>query len=203
MTPESRTLVRVSGALATRDAEAIRRELGTAVSVCEPDPLEEALLQAYLFLGYPASLGAFALWREVSGRSSGASRQEQPTDWAARGEEVCRRVYGSQYEALRRNVAALHPELDRWMVSEGYGRVLGRPGLPLPDRELAIVGLLAVLDAPVQLYSHMRGALAVGVPPVDVEEALRAVEDFMSEATRERAWECWARVQDPEARTGG
>ena len=46
-----------------------------------------------------------------------------------RGEEVCRTVYGGQYEGLRRNVRDLHPDMERWMVVEGYGKVLGRPGL--------------------------------------------------------------------------
>lgn len=202
MTPESRSLVRVSGSMATRDVETIRAELVTAFSRCAPEQVEEVLLQAHLFLGYPATLGGFALWRELSGHPSAPSREEGRTDWEARGEEVCRRVYGAQYQRLRGNVAALHPALDRWMIADGYGKVLGRPGLALPIRELAIVGLLAVLDAPVQLYSHMRGALGVGVSPADVEEALRAVEEFMREATRQRAWDCWARVTDAGARSG-
>jgi 4-carboxymuconolactone decarboxylase len=47
--------------------------------------------------------------------------------WRARGQEVCRAVYGGQYPRLRENVRDLHPDMERWMVEEGYGKVLGRP----------------------------------------------------------------------------
>ena len=85
---------------------------------------------------------------------------------------MCRRVYGTQYDGLRGNIAALHPDLDRWMVDEGYGRVLGRPGLPLVERELCIVGILTVLGTSRQLYAHLRGALRVGASPEEVAAAV-------------------------------
>ena len=58
------------------------------------------------------------------------------------------------------------------MLTEGYGKVLGRPGLELEVRELCIAGLLAGLDAAPQLHSHLRGALNVGATPEEVEAAL-------------------------------
>ena len=48
------------------------------------------------------------------------------------------------------------------MLAEGYGKVLGRPGLALEVRELCIVAILAGQDAAPQLYAHLRGALNVG-----------------------------------------
>jgi 4-carboxymuconolactone decarboxylase len=59
------------------------------------------------------------------------------------------------------------------MVTEGYGKVLGRPALALDVRELCIVALLVAQDAPQQLYSHVRGALRVGNSAEDVKEAVR------------------------------
>jgi 4-carboxymuconolactone decarboxylase len=85
---------------------------------------------------------------------------------------VCQVVYGEQYAPLRANVAALHPALERWMLEDGYGRVLGRPGLALVVRELCIVALAAGLEAPRQLYAHLRGALHAGATPQMVEESL-------------------------------
>ena len=58
----------------------------------------------------------------------------------ARGEATCAAVYGPFYERLRLNIRALHPALDAWMIVEGYGKVLGRPGLDLARRELACRG---------------------------------------------------------------
>jgi 4-carboxymuconolactone decarboxylase len=195
-------LARLSGALASRDPVPVRRELELAAKACEPEEVEEILLQSYLFLGYPAALSGFSVWREVSGRDGSLSYDEPAIDVAERGEALCRRVYGANYEALRRRIAALHPSLDRWMVAEGYGRVLGRPGAKPALREACIVGLLAVLDAPAQLYSHLRGALAVGVTAEDLDEVLAAVDGFMSEAARERARATWEKVKERCSLTG-
>ena len=191
------TLARASGALAARDVGRLRHELEVAARTCKAVEVEEILLQSYLFLGYPAALSAFRLWREVSGRDASLSYDEPGVDSAEeRGEALCRRVYGGNYEALRRNIAALHPSLDRWMVAEGYGRVLGRPGADPSLREACIVAVLAVLDAPAQLHSHLRGAVAVGIPPADVDAVLSAVEPFMPEGARERAYEIWEGVRE-------
>jgi 4-carboxymuconolactone decarboxylase len=86
--------------------------------------------------------------------------------------------------------------MERWMVEEGYGKVLGRPGLDLRDRELCIVALLAVLDAPRQLHSHLRGALNVGTPPPEVAEALEAALELAPPGAAVRARETWAAVRD-------
>ena len=196
MSPGTLALIRLSGALSTRDPERIRGAMEEARVRCDPDQVEEILLQAYLFLGFPAALNGLHLWRELSGRSAPLSRGESPDLWPERGEEVCRRVYGARYEDLRRSVADLHPDMDRWMIVEGYGKVLGREGVPLLVRELSIVGLLAVLDTPVQLYSHLRGALAVGASSAEVERGLESVDEFMSLAVAERAWACWSRARN-------
>ena len=196
MSPGTRTLVRLSGALASRDSERIQVAMGEARLRCEPNQVEEILLQAHLFLGFPAAVNALSVWRELSGLPAPPGREEPSHTLAERGRDVCRRVYGSRYEDLRKGVAALHPDIDRWMVEDGYGKVLGREELPLKARELAIVGLLAVLDTPVQLYSHLRGALAVGASTAEVQEGLESVKEFMDPATADRAFECWVRVRD-------
>ncbi|MFM8772019.1 MAG: carboxymuconolactone decarboxylase family protein, partial [Candidatus Kapaibacterium sp.] len=52
--------------------------------------------------------------------------------------------------------------MQSWMIIEGYGKTLSRKGLPVLERELCIVCMLAALDKPAQLYSHVRGAFNVG-----------------------------------------
>lgn len=161
--------------------------------------VEEVILQSYLFLGYPAALNAFGLWREVSGREAGEGVADDWSAWEARGKEVCRTVYGGQYGGLRTNVRALHPDMERWMVVEGYGKVLGRPGLSLRTRELCIVALLAVLGTPRQLYSHLRGALNAGGTPGEVTETLREAEGKVDGERRDQMWAVWRRVRERSA----
>ena len=54
------------------------------------------------------------------------------------------------------------PDLDRWMVWEGYGKVLSRTGVPSVVRELCTCAALVVTGDIVQLHSHLRGAINAG-----------------------------------------
>jgi 4-carboxymuconolactone decarboxylase len=199
LAPELVSLVRVSAALGGGDRSVLRDELEVARDLAAPGKVEEALVQGYLFVGFPRSLEAMGLWRQVSGREAGPPTADDPLTRGARGEATCRRVYGAQYLSLRANIAALHPDLDRWMIEEGYGKVLGRPGLDLPDRELCILSLLAGLGAPVQLYSHMRGALQVGVPGAVVSRVLEAIAPVVPARRMELALREWDRLAGQDA----
>lgn len=215
MTPERldaglEVLLDLAIAQALADPSALGRALEEAVERCDPREVEEALLQSHLFLGYPSALNALDAWRRISGLRAPTPGDEEPGEWPLRGARICRRVYGSQYEGLRRNVERLHPELDSWMVTDGYGKVLGRPGLALERRELLIVVMLAVQGPWVerQLYSHLRGALRAGAPVPRVEAALeRALERARERAPDERGLpgagvaEVWRRVLARHRRT--
>lgn len=172
LSPERAALVRLSAALGSRDAEAVQEALREAGEACPPAQVDEALLQAHLFIGFPDALNAFFAWREIEPRH--AASEEGELAFRERGEQVCSTVYGQSYEKLRENVDVLHPDLDLWMVSGGYGRVLGRPGLDLATRELCVVALLAAWHAPRQLRSHLRGAFNAGAAAEEVQEALEA-----------------------------
>ena len=173
-------IVRLGAAAAsgdpTRLVSALERSLGIG-----SDDIEELLLQTYLFAGFPRTINAFFTWQGWAardGRERGERRVEaRPAETLrARGESLCRRVYGNHYEPLRIRLERLHPELAEWTLVEGYGKVLGRPGPPGPDlRELAAVGALIALDAGRQLAAHLRGALHVGVPVEALASAARAV----------------------------
>lgn len=194
-----RALVRLSGAVALRREPALAEALVEAYEHGVAVEVEEALVQSHLFVGFPAALNALARWRELSDRPPPEALDDDPRTRAERGEEVCRRVYGHQYGPLRRNISGLHPDLDRWMVEDGYGKVLARPGLSLPDRELCVTALLAVQGAWAQLHSHLRGALRVGASSEAVHAALEIVVPLMDEEAESRTWQTWERVRRREA----
>lgn len=195
MDETTRALVLLSTALAVGERERIAAAVDRAAGAAEPDAVEEALLQSYLFLGYPAALNALALWRERSGRRAPPPTADDWDGWRGRGEAVCARVYAGQYERLRANVARLHPDLERWMLTEGYGKVLARPGLGLRVRELCIAALLTGLDAAPQLYAHLRGALHAGASPAEVEEAIELACGLLPRPRAEVAREVWREVR--------
>lgn len=192
MTDAVRALVALSATIAHRDRSLLEAALAEAGARAPAEQVEETMLQSYLFVGYPAALQAIGRWRELSGRPAPPAAAADWAAWTSRGEQVCSAVYGGQYDRLRENVRALHPDMEQWMVVEGYGKVLGRPGVPLATRELCIVGLLAAQDAPQQLYSHLRGALQVGASAGDVEAALAiagAIAGAERAAVASRVWQ--------------
>lgn len=188
-------LVELSAALAAGRPKGLERALRQAADHVPPAQVEEAILQSYLLLGFPAALEGMRGWREERKRppEPEADSVAQGSGWRERGEELCKRIYGAAYERLRRNVRRLHPALDRWMVEEGYGKVLGRPGLDPARRELCNVAILAVSRHGRQLHSHLRGALNLGADPDAVEEALERGLQWASDSawtdTARRGWD--------------
>lgn len=177
ISPTLEVLVRISASIASSDWDAVEVDFGRLANTnCPPEVVEEMILQLYLFVGFPAALTAAGIWRVLFGRTpidtDPLSEPDRLDEWEERGVTVCRTVYGSSYDALRTNVASVHPALDRWMVLEGYGKVLGRPGLELWQRELCIVAMLAAGGWEEQLHSHLRGALRAGAGTELVERAL-------------------------------
>jgi len=74
-----------------------------------------------------------------------------------------------QWDAL----SAIAPDFARWIVESAYSDVLGRPQLPLRDREIATLAALATLgNAPGQLKAHVHGALNVGLTREEIVEVL-------------------------------
>lgn len=148
--------------------------------------LYEVVLQSYLFLGFPRMLTAAAcLSREIPDLEPPRPPLEvaaaETAEWTDRGVELCKKVYDKNYDLLKNRVESIAPEIFRWMVFEGYGKVLSRPGLEIIEREMAIVACLIMENRPSQLHSHMRGALNVGVAPT----LLTTVVDDIGESAGE------------------
>jgi len=196
-----RALVELSAAVAAGDGAARLAALRTAEGAAPPRAVEEALLQTYLFLGFPAALTAIAEWRDVSAAPPAPETESADADeWERRGRKVCRVVYGRAYDKLRGNVRRVHPAMDDWMVREGYGKVLARDGLDLASRELCIVAILAATGREPQLHSHLRGALNAGCAAVEVRDALETgLAVTPDPAWHERARALWERVRERRA----
>lgn len=195
----TRRLVRLAAAIAVGDEAAVRAALAEARDAVPPVWVEELILQSYLFCGFPRTLNAEREWRRLSGLAAPAEDEgawlENVAEWRARGEVTCAAVYGPMYERLRVNIRQLHPALDSWMVVDGYGKVLSRPGLDLARRELCIVAVCAVARQERQLHSHLLGALNVGASAAQVEGALEEVRELLEPAAWEAVARLWQRVR--------
>lgn len=179
-----RHLVRIAGAIAGSPEGQVRAVMSEAMESVDPVAVEEIILQSYLFAGFPRALNAARAWRAVSERLAPEVDQESLVAnldmWRDTGERTCAIVYGDSYEKLRENVRQLHPALDEWMIIDGYGKVLSRPGVDLRTRELCVVAACAVAGQQRQLHSHLRGALNSGASAGELALVLDALSDLIA-----------------------
>ncbi len=179
-----RHLVRIAGAIAGSPEGQVRAVMSAALGSVDPIAVEEIILQSYLFAGFPRALNAARAWRVASELPAPEIDPEALIAnldmWRELGERTCTVVYGDSYERLRQNIRELHPALDEWMIVDGYGKILSRPGVDLRTRELCIVAACAVSGQQRQLHSHLHGALNTGASVGEVGLVLDALTDLIA-----------------------
>jgi 4-carboxymuconolactone decarboxylase len=191
----TRALVRLAAMISAGSEREVTEAIARAPDVIPPVWVEELILQTYLFAGFPRALNAMRAWRRVSPEAASSASAGKIAEWRAEGERTCAAVYGDMYERLRANIRQLHPAFDDWMIVEGYGKVLSRPGLDLGRRELCIVAACAASAQDRQLHSHLHGALNVGVEPEVVDGVVDAIADLLGEERSRSVRLLWSRVR--------
>ena len=164
-----RHLAVYSASIALADEDILKKSAllaqNAGVDIAE---IYEVMLQSYLFLGFPRMLNAAECFIEsfpdftvhLKVRKFGSGQLEK---WQRSGTSLCQKVYAGNFTKLKRRISQFSPDIFNWMILEGYGKVLSRPGLDIRRRELAVVACLMIDKCPKQLFSHIRGALNVGV----------------------------------------
>lgn len=90
-----------------------------------------------------------------------------------RGLERLREVDGAAGDKVIESLAGICPELGRYIIEFGFGDIYSRPGLTLPQRELAtIAALTAMGTAQPQLKVHIAAALNVGLSRTEIVETM-------------------------------
>ena len=143
------------------------------------DLLEEVLLQAILFCGFPRAITAFGtLKEEWPTASPPLGGHLAPSQQREAGVGLFDAIYGKNCESIKELLRSYHSELHDFILDAAYGRILTRPGLETRIRELVAVGVLALADQIPQLIAHGRGALRLGASAQEVREAIfTAIED--------------------------
>lgn len=158
-------------------ARLIRRQ---ATTVDRYREIYEAVLQTYLFAGYPAGLdGLVVIDRvlcELMPERPWLIKDPRPfNQYQSDGENLCQQIYGTVYSKLIQRLNGISPDLSERMIREGYGGILSRQGLSVQAREVCVVAVLTALQRRTQLLSHVRGALHVGVHMRDLYDVVDVV----------------------------
>jgi alkylhydroperoxidase/carboxymuconolactone decarboxylase family protein YurZ len=171
--------------LAAANALSLHRATRAIVEMCLDEGLpvlniKEAILQNYLFCGFPTAIEGLIVLDHVL-RERGLANPDALDDRSVEdvyrdGVSLCRSIYGRNYNRLMEHMTCLSRDVKEWMIREGYGKVLSRPILTPAERELCIVSALAATRRARQLVSHLKGALHVGVSRAELLACLESLE---------------------------
>ena len=147
----------ISAAAVLRKEKVLKELLYSAkVNKISSKKVYEALLQTYLFAGFPSALISL---KTASGFFPLSNLKLKSVKSFKRiGADNCKKIYGNKFDKLIKNVGEFSPELSGWLITDGYGKVMGRKGLSLKEREMCIVAILCATKFESQLYSHINGA---------------------------------------------
>lgn len=178
----------LSAAIAARDEASMRSIMGTALEDgITTKTIDEIILQTHLFLGFPAMIEASRVFARVRDRRRNtdclpsAYTGADCRAWHRDGLKKIRRIYGPAFDRLVRYINSFSPQILTWMINDGYGQVLSRPGAPFQLREICVVAMLTVTSYENQLRAHIRGTLNSGVEAALVERAIGWCRYFCSE----------------------
>lgn len=154
----------------------------TLVSANDIQAYYEALLQLYLFAGFPTALEALLVLNSVVKKRfpdfQMSAEQFDADLFTVRGTKLFSKIYAGVESKMLASLAAATPDLAEWMLLEGYGKTLSRDGLDIVTRELCIVGVLAMSGHSRQLTSHVRGARLVGATSAQLLMVADVVQEY-------------------------
>ena len=91
------------------------------------------------------------------------------------GREVVRSMLGEKhiekYDAAE-NSSAFGADMFEIALESAFGIIWARPGLDRKYRSLVTIGALVALNHPEELKNHVRAAIANGLTPKEIEEAI-------------------------------
>lgn len=154
----------------------------------------ETVLNLLPYIGYPRTLSTMISFQKVyphyiQERSSG--KEPQPTEpwreyagnvWGERGTRIQQQLGfgGADAGDVLKRLTLLSPELAEWVRYDDFGRIFGRPGLLLIEREAIVIGVLIAQGAP-QIASHHRAMLHVGGSKALIDSLVEAVSGIADE----------------------
>lgn len=147
----------------------------------------EAIIQSYLFCGFPSVIEALKLYKRYFPKPIQAQKPLSQSGLIQAGKINCKLIYGKNYKKLIENMEQLSPDIRTWMITEGYGKVLSRTGLTLREREFVNIAILTARYFENQLHSHLRGCINSGGSRNEIQFMLNEISNVAGKVNVERA----------------
>jgi alkylhydroperoxidase/carboxymuconolactone decarboxylase family protein YurZ len=169
----------------------------------------ETVLNLLPYVGYPRTLSTMMSFQKVYPhyiRERSGGKDPQPTEpwqdyapkvWVERGAQIQQQLGfgGPGAEAFTKQLMQLSPELTEWVRYDDFGRVFGRAGLSLIEREAIVIGVLIAQGAP-QIASHHRAMLHVGDSEALIDSLVEAVAGIVDAKALAAARQHIAKVRE-------
>lgn len=172
---------KLAASIAKDDFVQIEFEIQKLFNV-KSDPLKiyESILQTYLFCGFPAVIETLRIFKKYFPKFKSRQSKYETPEFKKTGEINCKLIYKKNFKKLIDNMSSLSPDLKEWMLIEGYGKVMGRKGLSLIEREIINVSVLAAKFYENQLHSHIRGCMFLGVDKNEMHSLFKLLKNKIS-----------------------
>jgi alkylhydroperoxidase/carboxymuconolactone decarboxylase family protein YurZ len=152
----------------------------------------ETVLNLLPYVGYPRTISTMMSFQKVYPnytRERSGGKDPQPTEpwqdyagkvWIERGTQIQQQLGfgGAGAEEALKQLNLLSPELTEWVRYDDFGRVFGRAGLSLIEREAIVIGVLIAQGAP-QIASHHRAMVRVGGSEALIDALVDAVSGIV------------------------
>ncbi len=182
LTDEILKLCKIGSGIALDDFNLLEKEIKSykakKYSVLK---LYECILQSYLFCGFPAAIETLKVFRKFNKHFKIPVSNYSVSEFRRKGKLNCKLIYKKNYKKLIENMAEYSHDLKEWMIIEGYGKVLGRKGLTLQEREFINVSILSARFYSNQFYSHAKGLINLGVSKKDVVKLVRSLRSTIGQ----------------------
>lgn len=194
------SLIKIAVYLAYKDWDKLESELQIYLKQnYERYFIDEVFITSYLFLGFPAMISAFEILQRIDQNKKQSYKINKKNDynlWEKRGLKLFKKIYADKSDMLLLKVKRMHPEVAKWMLTEGYGKVLSRSFLPIKNREFIIITFLIVSFYPKQLHSHLKGALNIGATINDIDQIFSLIKKIDFKMDIEKALQIWHSIKN-------
>ncbi|MFZ1320121.1 MAG: carboxymuconolactone decarboxylase family protein [Ignavibacteria bacterium] len=143
----------------------------------EPEKIYETILQAHLFCGFPAAIESLKIFNTHFSDYKPKISKYNTSLFRILGIRNCKLIYKNNFKKLISNITELSLDLKDWMLTDGYGKVMGRKGLNLSEREFINVSVLCTRYYENQLHSHIKGCINLGCNPEDIKNMLSGLTE--------------------------
>ena len=149
------------------------------------EEVDEIFVQMGAYAGLPCGLTGARIAGEVFAGQDGETSRAAPAASAEEKSDTARRVDGlaaltgllglppgTDMKAAEQATLDQLGDMGALVLDFAFGEVWSRPQLSRRDRSLVVVATLAALSLSHELEIHLRGALAHGVTPAEIEEVM-------------------------------